>query len=83
VFCGARRCLGHGLSFAKTALAPANAARLVSAYRGGPGRVNGFSTRWRACFLEAPTVVVFGLSMTVVVMVFGIYIGLFGVFARS
>jgi hypothetical protein len=37
---------------------------------------------WKARFLEAPTIVVFALSMMVVVMVFGIYIGLFGVFAR-
>ena len=37
---------------------------------------------WKARFLEAPTIVVFALSMMVVVMMFGIYIGLFGVFAR-
>jgi hypothetical protein len=37
---------------------------------------------WKARFLEAPTIVVFGLSMMVVIMLFGIYISLFGVFAH-
>ena len=37
---------------------------------------------WRARFNEAPTLVVLALSAMVVVMVFGIYIGFFGVFAH-
>ena len=39
--------------------------------------------RIKGHFLAVPTIVVFGLSMMVVVMVFGIYISLFGVFAHS
>ena len=38
---------------------------------------------WKERILEAPTIVVFGLSMMVVVMVFGFYIGFFGVFTHS
>ena len=34
-------------------------------------------------FLDAPTLVVFGLGMMVVVMVFGLYLGFFGIFSHS
>jgi hypothetical protein len=34
-------------------------------------------------FFEAPTLVVFALSLMVVIMVFGLYIGFFGVFSHS
>ena len=51
---------------------------LSSAYRGNPWN----NVMWKARFLEAPTIVVFCLSMMVVVMVFGIYISLFGMFGH-
>jgi hypothetical protein len=34
-------------------------------------------------FLEAPTLLVFCLSLMVVIMVFGLYIGFFGVFSHA
>lgn len=37
---------------------------------------------FQARFLEAPTLVVFSLGMIVVIMVFGFYVGFFGIFAR-
>jgi hypothetical protein len=33
--------------------------------------------------LEAPTLVVFALSLMVVIMLFGLYIGFFGVFSHT
>ncbi len=34
-------------------------------------------------FFEAPTLVVFALSMMVVIMLFALYVGFFGIFAHS